>query len=160
VTAAAVESTATTTVEAAAPAAVEATSATEAAGSNSAVVSATVATVAIASAISTAVAVAPAIAVVAVPAASAVPPTAVVARMPPAPSIPGARTEKDTADEPVRSVIAIRGASIRIGRVIAPVAYWRAVIYRGRHHFLPDTNPNSNLRVGRDREGQNQNQCE
>jgi len=65
-----------------------------------------------------------------IPAASAPSPTAI-----PAAVIPGPRADKYAAVEPIRSIVAVRSASVRIIRVISPITHWSSVDHgSGNHH--------------------------
>jgi hypothetical protein len=54
-------------------------------------------------------------------------PAAPVSGMMPAPTVPRAYADKDSADKPLRTVIAIGSACVRIVRVVAPAANWWTV---------------------------------
>jgi hypothetical protein len=82
----------------------------------------------------------------AIPVAAAI----AVSAMTPAPVIPGADADKDAAVEPVRTVIAIRCASVGVIRIIAPRAIRRAVIAGSRHHRRSNSNPYRDLGIRRD----------
>jgi len=77
--------------------------------------------------------------------------SAPVAGVSPAPTVPGASADKYAAYEPVRSVIAVRSASVRIIRIIAPRADRGTVGIRSSHNRRPDTNTDTygDLCVGR-----------
>jgi hypothetical protein len=81
--------------------------------------------------------------------------------MTPAPVIPGAGADKHATQKPLRPVIPIRRASIRIIRVVAPRAYrggiivviTAGIIVRAGAGAIdnrrPDANANADLRLGR-----------
>ena len=82
--------------------------------------------------------------------------------MMPAPSVPRANADEDAAVEPVRSVIAIRGAGVGVVGVVAPLAVRRTI----RHRSINDrgANPHSDCHLGvcvcRQRQWQSQNHRE
>jgi hypothetical protein len=80
----------------------------------------------------------------------------------PTPAIPGTCTDKDAADKPVRTIIAVRRASIRIIGVITPGANRRSIIQRHRslHNSWPNPNTYSDLRLSNNRKRQCENECE
>jgi hypothetical protein len=137
----AVEASASAAMEASASAAaVESTAAAKAmrsaAGISMAAVAATIsAAVATASAISATVAYAAAISISAV-AATAIPAMGIA----PTATVPGAGTEKDTAIEPRRAVVAIGRASIGSIAIVAVLTYRRTIAI--------DADADGNLRLG------------
>ncbi|MEA2775765.1 MAG: hypothetical protein QOF90_1171, partial [Acetobacteraceae bacterium] len=175
-----VEPTAATTVEATAPTMESAASSTAVEAARAAVESAatgkgmstthTAAEAVIAPADLTA-AISPAAVSVPTPPAAAAVPAAVEPAMAPIAVVPGSGTDEDAAEEPTRSVVAVRSASVRVIRVVAIRAPWsRAVVIRwilsvavvvlwvvarvGRApHLYPDTHLGLRARYQRKRRG-------
>jgi hypothetical protein len=103
--------------------------------------------------------------------AAAVEPATVEPAMAPIAVVPGSGTDEDAAEEPARSVVAVRSASVRVVRVVAIRAAWsRAVVIRwilsvavvvlwvvarvGRApHLYPDTHLGLRARYQRKRRG-------
>jgi hypothetical protein len=82
--------------------------------------------------------------------------------MTPAPSIPRADAKKDAAVKPVRTVIAVGGAGIRVIRVVAPLAIRGTVIavISGIHHRWADAHTYPDLGIRHDGERQNHKHCQ
>jgi hypothetical protein len=88
---------------------------------------------------------------------------AIAAPAVPAPSVPRAGADEHAAVEPVRTVIAVRGASIGIILVIAPRAIRGAVVadISGINHCGADADSNSDLGARRySGERQNHKRCQ
>lgn len=64
-----------------------------------------------------------------------------------APTVPRANADEEAAGEPVRTVIAIRRASVWIIRVVAPLAVRRAIIARRIHNGRTNTHANRDLGI-------------
>jgi hypothetical protein len=78
--------------------------------------------------------------------------------MAPAPAVPRADADKDAAVKPIRTVIAIRGAGIRVVGVIAPLAIRGAVsiVSIGSINYRrADAYPHPDLGIRHDGERQN-----
>jgi hypothetical protein len=79
-----------------------------------------------------------------------------------APAVPRADADKDAAVKPVGTVIAVRGAGIRVIRVVAPLAIRWAVIavISGIHNRGADAYSNCDLGIRHDGERQNCKHCQ
>jgi hypothetical protein len=167
-TAATVEASASTTVEAASAKAADMAAAREATADMASTVSATgitmgsaaigvdSATINSASAVSAAITIAATIAVAAAVSISATESIATAESI--APVIPRASADKEAADEPARTVIAVGSAGVRCIRIITPIAD-RGTIGIGRvDHIRTDANPYPDLSVCRRGESQGQSQ--
>ena len=76
--------------------------------------------------------------------------------MPPAPAVPRADADEEAAAEPLRSVIAIRGAGVGVIRVVAPIANRGAVNVGGGNDRGTDAHSHRYLGICRGRERQSQ----
>jgi hypothetical protein len=103
-----------------------------------------------------AVAVSTAIAVAATVSIAATEPIA--AAEPIAPVIPRASADKEAADEPARTVIAIGSAGVRCIRIVAPIANRGTVGIRRVDNRRTDANPHPDLSICRRGESQGQSQ--
>ena len=74
----------------------------------------------------------------------------------PATSVPRAGAQEHATVEPLRAIITIRSAGIRVIGIIAPITYRRAVIHRGGYNSRSNSDTHCHLSVCRYRERQGQ----
>ncbi len=77
----------------------------------------------------------------------------------PSPVVPGTGTDEDTACEPARTVIAVRGARVGVIGIVPPIADRRTIVIRSRHHRRPHADSNRNLGMGRSCKRHHQKRC-
>lgn len=95
-------------------------------------------------------------AAVSIPVAAAPVPAAIAPTAAPTPVIPGTCADEDAACEPLRTVVTIRGASIRIVSVITPIANRGSISDRRGNHRRPNSHANRNLGICCHGEGDHQ----
>jgi hypothetical protein len=74
--------------------------------------------------------------------------------------VPGAYADEYAADEPLRSVVAIRCTGIRVIVVITPVTDGGTIGYGSGHDFRADADTDGDLGIGCRDKGKSQNCCE